>query len=123
MSNSDTLSVQDRAEAVMSEVERAFAEILDATEQFSHAADQLGNQTQDLETVATLINKIQDANARSVAVCSSQDVIRQYVDFLVKDLGNPGPKAEHITDDENLLAGPQIEGQGLSQNYIDDMFD
>jgi hypothetical protein len=123
MSKSELLSIQDRADAVMSEVDRAFAEILDATEQSVQAADQLGDQTQDSETWADMIGKIQDANARIVAVCSSQDVIRQHVDFLVKDLGNPTPADKHITDEEKLLAGPQIDGQGLSQKDIDDMFD
>lgn len=123
MSKAEPLSIQDRADAVMSEVDRAFAEILDATEQCVQAADQLGNQTQNPETAATLIDKLQDANARIVAVCSSQDVIRQHLDFLVKDIGNSAPKAEDISDEEKLLAGPQIDGQGLSQQDIDDMFD
>ncbi len=107
----------------MSEIERAFAEILDATEQFSQVADQLGNKPLNANTKAKMIVKVQDANARIVAICSSQDVIRQHIDFLVKDLGNPSPTAEHMTDDEKLLAGPQVDGQGLSQQDIDDMFD
>lgn len=123
MSKEDSPSIQDRAEAVMSEIDRAFAEILNATEQASQAADQLGNQTRNSETAATMVNKLHDANARIVAACSSQDVIRQHLDFIVKDLTNPPPKTAPGTDDEKLLAGPQIDGQGLSQQDIDDMFD
>ena len=123
MSKAEPRNIQDRAEAVMSEIDRSFAEILKATEQFGQAADQLGNQIQNAETAATMIDKIQDANARIVAACSSKDVIRQHLDLLVKDLGTPPSKAAHISGDEKLLAGPQIDGQGLSQQDIDDKFD
>lgn len=122
MSKADSRNIEDRAEAIMTEIDRAFAEILDAAEQCSQAANQLGNQTQNAETAA-MIDKIQVANARIVAACSSQDVIRQHLDLLVKGRSNPPSQAEQITDGEKLLAGPQIDGQGLNQQDIDDIFD
>lgn len=123
MSKSDSPSVQERAEAVMSEIDRAFSDILDATERSYQAIDQLGDTTHDADNTADMISKIQDANARIVSICSSQDVIRQHLDFLVKDLGSHEPKAKGSSEDEKLLAGPQLDGQGLSQRDIDDMFD
>ena len=70
-----------------------------------------------------LLAQISDANQRVVAACSVQDVVRQHLEILIRNIGKEDRPSRENSENEKLLAGPQLDGQVLGQQDIDELLE
>ena len=116
-----TAIISDRADTVIAELERAISEILDATEHNADLLQQIHTLNVTNPDTNALVAQITNTNQRIFAACSVQDVIRQHLNILIKDIENGGQPSQEDIESEKLLAGPQLDGQVLDQQDIDDL--
>lgn len=103
---------------ILADSEQRISEVLNASDDILKAIDGLRRIIASNVQASRLLNDIEAANSRSVAACSILDVIRQHDENLQRILSGYDPRSE---EDQKLLAGPQSDGQGLSQQDIDDL--
>ncbi len=120
----DISTISDRAEAVIADLDRAISEILDASEQSARALQHIGNiNNLGADDTIDLLAQISDANQRVVAACSVQDVVRQHLEILIRNIGKEDRPSRENSENEKLLAGPQLDGQVLGQQDIDELLE
>ncbi len=138
----DFESMGDQMVAVVKATESATNTIMEATESNTEVVASLREKIDDPDQLA-LLDKITE-NANSIfEACSFQDItgqrvgrvaksityVEERVDMLKKLLGEeeladmPVAPDPEVSEDEALLNGPQLNGQGLSQDDIDSLFD
>jgi len=128
-------------DAIVKATEKATNTIMEATEENLTAVEELRGALSDPAQVA-LLDKIAGHGNTILEACSFQDITGQRVTKVVKsityvedrvtalvklwgeeELAKVEVKGEEKTEDEALLEGPQLEGQGLDQAAIDALFD
>lgn len=118
---SDISTITGRAKSINADMDKAISEILDASEINTLALNTL-SMSDDLNTdQLQLVDGLKRANERIAAACSIHDVIRQHLEILIHDVQKPDQSPESDNNNEKLLAGPQVDGQGLRQQDIDDL--
>lgn len=138
----DFVSMGDQMVAVVEATEAATNTIMEAMENNGEIVAQLREQISDPAQLA-LLDKIA-GNANSVfEACAFQDITGQRVGRVVKSITFVEERVEalktllgeeelaqvnvddydDIPEDGKLLNGPQLNGEGLSQNDIDALFD
>lgn len=119
----DLTAISDRANAVISELDRAVSEILDASEQSARVLQEIRDTPEFNRKTDDLLAQMGEESQRIIAACSVQDVIRQHLEILIRDLEKDGSPHKKQKDSEKLLAGPQLDGQVLRQQDIDDLLE
>ncbi len=134
-------SMGEQLDAIVKATEEATHVIMEVVEKNQEAVDALKETVTEPEQVALLDQIIDNGNAVFEA-CSFQDITGQRVSKIVKSVSYVEERinalvevwgrealaavevvAEEKTADEALLSGPQLEGQGISQDEIDKLFD
>lgn len=132
----------DQLDAIVKATEEATNTIMAMMEKNEDALGKLRASITDADQIA-LLDQITENGMNVFQACSFQDITGQRVSKLVKSLtyvedrvnalvdiwGKEALQAvevqvfEEKTEDEKLLKGPQMEGQGISQDDIDKLFD
>lgn len=134
-------SMGDQLDAIVAATEKATNTIMAAMERNEEMIGELRAMVGDDKGQALLDGISSNGNAVFEA-CSFQDITGQRVNKVVKsityveervnalvevwgkeELDKIEIAAEEKSEDEKLLAGPQMEGKGLSQDEIDALFD
>lgn len=137
-------SMGDQMDAIVEATESATNTIMEATERTEEANGKLREQITD-PALVELLDQI-TTNANSVfEACAFQDITGQRVNKVAKSVTYVEARvnalinligAEQVAEaevvvppdqeksaDDKLMSGPQREGQGLSQDDIDKLFD
>jgi chemotaxis protein CheZ len=135
-------STGEQLEAIVKATEEATDTIMECMESNEDAIDKLRKHISDPDQV-TLLDQIITNGNEVFKACSFQDITGQRVNKVVKSITyveervmalvdimgkaniaeiDVAPDREK-TDDEKLLSGPQLKGEGLSQSDIDNLFD
>ena len=134
-------STGEQLDAIVKATEEATNSIMECMESTATAVDTLREQINDPDQVA-LLDKIIDNGNQVFNACSFQDITGQRVNKVVKSITYVEERVLSLVDlmgktqmdkievavtqektaDEELLNGPQLEGKGLSQNDIDNLF-
>jgi chemotaxis protein CheZ len=137
-------SMGDQMDAIVKATETATTTIMEAMESSESAVEQLREQLDDPEQIV-LLDKITSSANNVYEACSFQDIsgqrvskiaksvtyVEERVNKLIELLGVEQmseievmvPAGYEKTEDEALLNGPQMEGEGLSQDDINKLFD
>lgn len=134
-------SMGEQLDAIVQATEKATNTIMESTENSLDAVDKLREALKDPAQTALLDQIANDGN-EILEACSFQDITGQRVSKVVKsvtyveervnalinvwgkdEVAKVEVEGEEKTDDEKLLAGPQLEGKGLDQAAIDALFD
>ncbi len=134
-------SMGEQLDAIVQATEKATNTIMESTENTMGAVDKLREGLSD-PAQAALLDQIANDGNEILEACSFQDITGQRVSKVVKSVtyveervnalievwGKDQVESVEVegdekTDDEKLLAGPQLEGQGLDQAAIDALFD
>jgi chemotaxis protein CheZ len=134
-------SMGEQLDAIVQATEKATNTIMESTENSLDAVDKLRKDLKDPAQTA-LLDRIAGDGNEILEACSFQDITGQRVSKIVKsvtyveervnalidvwgkdEVEQVVVEAEEKTDDEKLLAGPQLEGKGLDQAAIDALFD
>ncbi|NKB49980.1 MAG: hypothetical protein GKS02_11550 [Alphaproteobacteria bacterium] len=138
----DFESMGDQMVAVVKATESATESIMEAMESNSEIVAQLREKMEDPEQLA-LLDKITENAGNVFEACSFQDITGQrvgrvaksitFVEERVETLKNllgeqetddvEVEAGEEVSEEDALLNGPQLEGDGLSQDDIDSLFD
>lgn len=138
----DFESMGDQMVAVVKATESATNTIMEATESNMETLALLREKISDPEQI-TMLDKIADNASSIFEACSFQDITGQRVGRVAKsityveervamlkrllgedELAQMDVEADpEVSEDEALLNGPQLNGQGLSQDDIDSLFD
>ncbi len=133
-------------DAIVLATETATNNILEATETIEMDLTQIAALAHEDEDIVTLSDKIAAQTTAIMEACNFQDITGQRITKVVttmqfveerisKMIGIwgfdafselPVPMSATETSDDpdaDLLAGPQMEGQGISQDEIDSLFD
>jgi chemotaxis protein CheZ len=122
----------DELDAVVGDTERASASIMDACDVIQEAVSQA---PEDIK------NNVTDQTIKIFEACSFQDITGQRITKVVKslkeiegsvdrlirlfgadgtaELSEKKKQNTQIDEDQSLMNGPQLEGQGVSQDDID----
>lgn len=137
------VTATNELDAIVEATERATDEILRSSEEINQILERLradGDMDEEHRAAFDMIE------ARTIAIleaCNFQDITGQRINKVVKTMKFieervkamidiwgvdafahlPLPEVEHVDEDAALLAGPQLEDQGLTQADIDAMFD
>lgn len=137
-------SMGDQMDAIVKATETATTTIMEAMESSESAVDKLREQLDDADQIA-LLDKITDSANNVFEACSFQDITGQRVSKIAKSVTYVEDRVNKLIDllgveqleaievmvpagfekseDEALLNGPQMEGEGLSQDDINKLFD
>ncbi len=134
-------SMGEQLDAIVQATEKATDTIMESTENSLRAVDTLRETLKDPAQTALLDQIVKDGN-EILEACSFQDITGQRVSKVVKsvtyveervnalidvwgkdEVDSVEVEGEEKTEDEKLLAGPQLEGKGLDQAAIDALFD
>lgn len=137
----DFESMGDQMVAVVKATEEATNTIMEAMESNGEAIARLREKIDDPDQLA-LLDKIVDNGNCVFEACAFQDITGQRVGRVAKsiifveervealkhllgedELAKVEVESEDPESDVALLNGPQLEGQGLSQDDIDSLFD
>lgn len=133
-------------DAIVKATEGATNNILESTESIEKELTNIAALAQDDEDIMTITDKIANNVTAIMEACNFQDITGQRINKVVQtmffveeriramidiwgmeafaDLPVPDSVAgEEEDQDAGLLAGPQMEGQGISQSEIDALFD
>lgn len=135
-------SMSDQLDAIVKATEEATDTIMGCMEKNDEIVDELRKSLTDKDQLA-LLDRISGNGADVFEACSFQDITGQritkvvksvtYVEDRVNALINVWGKDEidrievkadvEKTDDEKLLRGPALKGEGITQDEIDKLFD
>ena len=134
-------SMGDQLDAIVKATEKATNSIMQSTESSISTVDKLRASITDPAQIALLDQIVGNGNS-ILEACSFQDITGQRVSKVVKsvtyveerinalidvwgkdEVDNVKVEGKEKTEDEKLLAGPQMEGKGLDQAAIDALFD
>lgn len=118
----DTAKIGARLTAIRTESERGISEILTLAENTKTTIESLRRIISNNAQATQLIAELERLNTETLATCSFQDIIRQHID-VTRDLLEGKKSPETADMEENLLAGPRLDGQGLGQKEIDDLLE
>jgi chemotaxis protein CheZ len=128
-------------DAIVNATEVATNNILGSAEDIDDLAREIKERSSDVK-IQDHADSIANAVINIFENCNFQDITGQRTGKVVKTInyleeriltminiwgeeefeGLAAPE-DNRTDDEKLLAGPQLEGKGISQNDIDSLFD
>lgn len=135
-------NMSDQLDAIVQATAEATNSIMEVVEQNSDTLQKIRNKTEDPE-IRALLDEVDNNSSNIFEACTFQDITGQrvtkiarsvtYVESRVNSLIEIFGK-EHLenveiedevekTEDEKLLSGPQLEGEGISQDEIDKLFD
>lgn len=129
-------------QAIVVATEQATNTIMEAVERNEELIAKVRKE-KDVEARSKLLDTVSENNFSIVEACSFQDLTGQRVNKVIKFVahiesriealceiwGRDGigdktaPTNEGLTDDEKLLRGPSLKGEGISQKDIDALFD
>jgi chemotaxis protein CheZ len=132
----------DQLDAIIEATETATNTIMEAVEKNDDIVAEIRNKVDDPEIIA-MLDKINTNSGDVFEACSFQDITGQRVNKVIKSItyveervnslidvmGRESIESTEVstesekTEDEKLLEGPQLAGQGLSQDDIDSLFD
>jgi len=135
-------NMSDQLDAIVKATEEATDTIMGCMEKNDEAVDELRKSITD-EAQLALLDGISSNGAEVFEACSFQDITGQritkvvksvtYVEDRVNALINVWGKDEierievqpetDMTEDEKLLRGPALDGEGITQDEIDKLFD
>jgi len=134
-------SMGEQLDAIVKATEKATNTIMESTEQNLTAVYKLRESVTDSDQVSLLDEVVTNSND-ILEACSFQDITGQRVSKVIKsvtyveervnalievwgkaELEKVEVEEDAKTDDEKLLNGPQMEGEGLDQAAIDALFD
>ena len=134
-------SMGDQLDAIVNATADATNTIIESVEKNNIIADKLRETIKD-PVVLSALDEMGKNSSNVFEACSFQDITGQHISKVVKsityveervnslidfwgrdELDSIYVAAEEKTEDEKLLNGPQLEGQGLSQNDINSLFD
>ncbi len=135
-------SMGEQLDAIVKATEKATNTIMEATENTQDAVAELRTMLTDADQIA-LLDRIVDGGNNVFEACSFQDITGQRVHKVVKSVTYVEERVTALVDiwgedelaaievpadqeksaDEKLVSGPQLEGEGLSQDDIDKLFD
>jgi len=137
----DFVSMGEQLDAIVKATEQATNTIMAATEKTLASVDELRKFVTNPIHVGHL-DKISNNSNDILEACSFQDITGQRVSKVVKsvtyveervnalikiwgktEVDKVSVDGKEKTEDEKLLAGPQLEGKGLDQAAIDALFD
>lgn len=137
----DFVSMGEQLDAIVKATEKATNTIMAATEKTLSSVDVLRDVVTN-PMHAGLLEKITANSNDILEACSFQDITGQRVSKVVKsvtyveervnalikiwgkhEVDNVSVEGQEKSEDEKLLAGPQLEGKGLDQAAIDALFD
>jgi chemotaxis protein CheZ len=132
-------SMGEQLDAIVKATEKATNRIMAAMERNNQIVDKLRGKVKG-ET-AKALDQIEENSNEVFEACSFQDITGQRVNKVVKSITYVEERVNALvevwgkeeldkvevqsidkTEDEKLLAGPQLEGKGLSQAEIDALF-
>lgn len=127
--------------AIIDATEQATHTILNATEEIEELVDKLKERSSDVTSIE-MLGEINDKTITILEACNFQDIsgqrtnkviniinyLEQRILTMIDIWGADGFKdievdSEELDGDDALLQGPQMDGQGISQDDIDSMFD
>ncbi len=134
-------NMSDQLDAIVKATEEATNSIMEVVEQNSDTIGTIREKTDNPEILA-LLDELENNSSNIFEACTFQDITGQrvtkiarsvtYVESRVNTLIQIFGK-EHIesveiededkTEDEQLLQGPQLQGEGVTQDEIDKLFD
>lgn len=134
-------SMSDQLDAIVNATEEATNSIMEVVEQNSDTIAKIREVTED-QAVLALVDEIENNSNNIFEACTFQDITGQRVTKIVRSVTYVESRVnslieifgkEHLQDveiekeekseDEKLLAGPQLEGKGVTQDEIDKLFD
>lgn len=116
----DSKTISQRLNAIEATSEQGISEILNLAESTKTTLEGLRRIISNNVQASQLLTELERLNAETLATCSFQDIIRQNISLARGQLtGNKTGEADD--PGEKLLAGPQLDGQGIDQNDVDDL--
>ena len=131
----------DQLNAIVESTEQAAHIIINTVEANETILDDIQKSDNEEDKLASF-NKLSSNNTLLLEACSFQDLTGQRINKVIKSLSFVESRIEELvdswagddledvvvaeaerTDDEKLLDGPQISGEGVSQSEIDALFD
>lgn len=135
-------------DAIVMATEQATQSILEATEQLESGFSTLAALAEEDQEMLELIDKLNDQVTQILEACNFQDITGQRITKVVKTVrfiedrilamiaiwgaqafedlpvhSDGAAEGEEVEGDENLLQGPQLGNEGISQAEIDALFD
>lgn len=137
------VSATNELDAIVEATEGATTEILRSSEEINELLEKFRGDSDLDEEHAAAIDMIEGRVIAILEACNFQDITGQRINKVVNTMKFieervkamieiwgvdafaelPVPEIEHEDEDAALLAGPQLEHQGLTQDDIDAMFD
>jgi len=135
-------SMGDQLDAIVKATEEATNTIMEAMERNEQAVGKLRDKNTDPDQAA-LLDQIIDNGNDVFESCSFQDITGQRVNKVVESITYVEKRVNALVDmlgkvqvaevevpvdrekttDEQLVSGPQLEGDGLSQDDVNKLFD
>lgn len=135
-------NMSDQLDAIVKATEEATNTIMECMEKNDEAVDELRKSLTD-EGQLALLDKISGNGADVFEACSFQDITGQRITKVVKSVTYVEDRVNALigvwgkdeidsievkadvekTEDEKLLKGPALEGEGITQDEIDKLFD
>tara|TARA_B100000427_G_scaffold189556_1_gene157494 strand:- start:1628 stop:2158 length:531 start_codon:yes stop_codon:yes gene_type:complete len=134
-------NMSDQLDAIVQATEDATNSIMEVVEQDAETIQEIRGKTEDPEILG-LLDRLDNNQSNIFQACTFQDITGQrvtkiarsvtYVESRVNSLieifgkehlENVEVEVEDKTEDEKLLQGPQLSGQGVTQDEIDKLFD
>jgi chemotaxis protein CheZ len=132
----------DQLDAIVKATEEATHTIMEAMERNDEAVGKLRDKITDPDQTA-LLDQIIENGKDVFESCTFQDITGQRVNKVVKSITYVEKRVNAVVDmlgkaqlveievpvdrektiDEKLVSGPQLEGDGLSQDDVDSLFD
>ena len=137
------VTATNELDAIVEATEGATTEILKSSEEINDLLERFRGDSDIDEEHRALIDQIEARTIAILEACNFQDITGQRINKVVNTMkfieerikamievwgvdafaDVPVPENEFETEDDALLAGPQLEHQGLTQDDIDAMFD
>lgn len=134
-------SMGEQLDAILGATADATNTIMGSMEKNDDITDKLREKLEDPELIA-LLDQLNQNSSDVFEACSFQDITGQRISKVVKSITYVEERVNSLmdyceqddadiipveavkkTEDEALLNGPQLDGQGLSQDDIDALFD
>ena len=134
-------NMSDQLDAIVQATEDATNSIMEVVEQNTDTIDKIREKTDNAEILA-LLDALENNSSNIFEACTFQDITGQRVTKIARSVTYVESRVnaliqifgkEHIesveveteeqSEDEKLLKGPQLQGEGVTQDEIDKLFD